>query len=331
MKFIVDEAFEAAMGGAGKNNGEGESTCRTCSTADDRSQSLVSSRTAQSCLESKECFCAAKCPLRQAQADRLTEDERQAMYDYTCGDLCDEMNLALRKQDASVPLQIEVKVQLITKGLSKLPPMKSGTCLWRGSGSDLAQFFVLQPGQVFWDAGCFSTSTDESIAMNFTREDGDDLEGIMFSLTYKMSGKAIHFLSACCHEAEVLYPPSTKFIITKLDGNKVFMTELVEDEVEESVVSLISGAEEEPEAAIISVTVHGPAEDDEDGDAVEEEIIASVQRIASGQRLRASKTMNVAMENDGLCTLFVDGRRRLARLQETVRSVFKMDADDPLS
>ncbi|KAG7355686.1 hypothetical protein IV203_000372 [Nitzschia inconspicua] len=112
-------------------------------------------------------------------------------------------------------LKSKSKVQLITKGLSKLPPLKSDTCLWRGSGSDSDQYFVLQPVEAIFDPGCFT---------------------------------------------EVLYPPSIKFIITKREGNKVFMTELVENEVEESVVSLISGAEKEPEAAIISVTVHGPSE-----------------------------------------------------------------------
>ncbi|KAG7361553.1 ADP-ribosyltransferase exoenzyme [Nitzschia inconspicua] len=295
MKFFVHEVFEAAMGGAGKNNGEQHSTPIA---ADSRRNLPLSSE-------------------EQVLADRRTEDERQANYDYTCGELCDEMNSALRKQDASVPPQIEEKVQLITKGLSKLPPLKSGTCLWRGSGSDLDQYFVLQPGQVFCDPGCFSTSTDESTAMNFMREDGDDLEGILFSITYKMSGKAIHFLSACRDEAEVVYPPSTKFIITKREGNKVFMTELVEDEVEGSAVSLISGAEEVPEAEIISVTVHGPSEDENIGNPVEEEI------IASGQRVRAPKTTNVVMENDGLGTLFVDHRRRWARLQEPVGSVFR--------
>ncbi|KAG7355476.1 hypothetical protein IV203_000162 [Nitzschia inconspicua] len=186
-----------------------------------------------------------------------------------------------------------------------------------GSGSDLDQYFVLQPGEIFCDPGCFSSSTDESAAVNFMVEDGDDSEGIMFLITYKMSGKAVHFLSGCRHEAEVLYPPSTKFIITKREGNKVFMTELVEDEVEESVVSLINGAEEEPEAAIISVTVHGPSEEDNIGNPVEEEI------ITSGQRLRALKTTNVTMENDGLGTSYVNGRRRSARLQEPVGSVFR--------
>ncbi|KAG7361769.1 ADP-ribosyltransferase exoenzyme [Nitzschia inconspicua] len=342
MKFIVDEAFEAAMGGAGKNNGVArfvwllkmltagfncDSTILQAKDSDNathdrhkgESNNVVHGqqpKTGQKKMSLKASIAAWKAkkgkttyngvndnvfqehyvytttipvvksstptaaesrrnlplsPEEPALADLLTEDERQAIYDYTCGDLCDEMNSALRRQDAKVPSHIEEKVQLITKGLR----------------------------EVFCDPGCFSTSTDESAAMNFMREDGDDLEGIMFSITYKMSGKAIHFLSGCRHEAEVLYPSSTKFIITKHEGNKVFMTKLVEDEVEESVVSLLRGAEEESEAAIISITVFGPPEDDEDGDVVEEEI------IASGQRLRAPKTTNVGMENDGLVTLHV--------------------------
>ncbi|KAG7361669.1 ADP-ribosyltransferase exoenzyme [Nitzschia inconspicua] len=358
MKFIVDEAFEAAMGGAGKNNGEGESN---------NVVHVQQPLTGQKKMSFKESIAAWKAkkgkttyngvndnvfqepyvytttipvvksstptaaesrrnlplsPEEQVTADLLTEDERQAIYDYTCGELCDEMNSALRKQDASVPPRIEEKVQLIKKGLSKLPPLEPGTCLWRGSGSDLDRHFVLQPGQVFCDPGCFSKSTDESAAMNFMREDGDDLEGILFYITYMMSGKAIHFLSACRDEAEVLYPPSTKFIITKREGNKVFMTELVEDEVEDSVVSLISSAEEEPETEIISATVHGP--DDEDGDPVEEEI------IASGQRLRAPKTKNVAMKNDGLvpCLSMVEGDR--LDFKSRLGLFSEMDADGPL-
>jgi ADP-ribosyltransferase exoenzyme len=166
----------------------------------------------------------------------LLEHEIDAIAYYTeDDDRCASIQRPLRKQAADgTPLpkkdedgeDIEAMVKSIKSGLAKLPCFESDSSLWRGCGPDVEQYFELQPGKVFCDPGFLSTSQDERGAQGFIDCRSGGKEGILFEITQWKSGKDIAFLSGCDGEMEVLFPPSTEFVITKREGNKVWMKEL---------------------------------------------------------------------------------------------------------
>ncbi|KAG7355405.1 ADP-ribosyltransferase exoenzyme [Nitzschia inconspicua] len=216
----------------------------------------------------------------------LSMQESEAIHAYTM-DYTDDfsfgpINAALRaKASEGVPLEacLDERVQILMSGLAKLPTFTPQDCLWRGTRPDVENYFDLQPGKIFCDPAFLSTSKDEEAAEEF------GFTGFLFAITNKKQGKDISHISNAPEEAEVLFPPSTKFEITRREDRIIWMTEVVEEPVDDWI----------------------------DGDGV-----VAVESLRSARR-RAPK---VAVMEYGLGTVYVDGRRRSARHQKPMGSVF---------
>ncbi|MDH2068765.1 PAAR domain-containing protein [Pantoea sp. GD03673] len=136
----------------------------------------------------------------------LTDDQIGALYGYTTNEGYSAINPALRGTAELTP-QLEAFAAHATEGLQRLPAYTAETK--RGIFS-LPESVLNknQIGNVVSDAGFMSTSAKEpfmgSISIN--------VKGV--------SGKDISFLSEFPNEAEVLYPPGTKFkVIDRVDSD----------------------------------------------------------------------------------------------------------------
>jgi hypothetical protein len=217
---------------------------------------------------------------------RLTSDEAKAIYDYTyCSD---KVNGALRNAHSQViPETVQTQVDNINSGLEKLPSFDGTT--FRGCGRDVEDYFDLSPGQIFCDHAFLSTTKDIEVTETF-----GDAE-YLFVITCKQKGKYISEYD--CYdgdatEEEVLFPPETRFLITKVEECKIWMTEIVEEEDhshDDSALSLGSHA----------VLVDPPA-----------------------PLVAAAEDLSMADSFSELGSHWIDGRRRSSRLQPQLGSVF---------
>jgi ADP-ribosyltransferase exoenzyme len=287
--------------------------------------------------------------------------EYQALKYYTMTGY-EEMNGSLRKQEydgTPVPENVAEDIAHAKSGLAKLPTFMSKGLLFRGTGSDVKNYYTLQPGEVFCDAGFFSTSVrketaDKFILDNKLDEDEDD-EGVLFIVTNKKEGKAIGFLSGVKSEAEVLFPPSTKFMIDYCEGNQVWMTEIVEEPMVTSK-TLAADLDEEEDKVFVAEIVEEPAEEEEpavlksldevddsqhiilsvpesepepepelemDLPVMEQESFLIASPIYIEEEFQSAKTVKATVEYDGFGTLYVSGRRRSARHQEPIGSLYR--------
>lgn len=141
-----------------------------------------------------------------------------------------EINKALRdEKKLNKPMQDEMVklVKGITAGLEALQTynVPGGKFLYRGAdGQAVRQYHDLEPGKMFCDAGFLSTSRKKAKAMQFVMEDDD----ILFVISNVQKGKYIAPYSHMKYEEEVLFPPGTDFLITKVEGDTVWMTEVAE-------------------------------------------------------------------------------------------------------
>ncbi|CAI0702184.1 NAD(+)--protein-arginine ADP-ribosyltransferase Tre1 [Serratia quinivorans] len=135
----------------------------------------------------------------------LTDDQIGAIYGYTTNEGYTALNPALRGQTPLTP-ELEAFTGHVTDGLNKLPAYNGET--YRGTTLPAHILEQNQIGGTVSDGGFMSTSAK-------TPFDGD----VSISVRGN-SGKQIDFLSKYKNEAEVLYPPNTRFeVINRIEQN----------------------------------------------------------------------------------------------------------------
>ncbi|MEB5704253.1 PAAR domain-containing protein [Pantoea anthophila] len=137
-------------------------------------------------------------------AGLLSDDQIGAIYGYTTNEGYTALNPALRGQTPLTP-ELEAFASHARDGLLKLPAYKGTT--FRGISSLPEDVLAInQPGRLVSDGAFMSTSSGEPFGGNvLIKVDGT-------------SGRDISFLSEYPNEAEVLYPPGTKFeVINRVD------------------------------------------------------------------------------------------------------------------
>ena len=152
-------------------------------------------------------------------ATMITSAEARAIACYTNDDYM-VINREHREGDLS-PETLK-STALIKAALDKLPSFE-GT-VYRGFEQSIKGLYDLSVGKVFCDPAFFSTSEKENVADDF----GSKFH--FFVIKCKKAGKSIRKYSCHRKEEEVLFPPGTKFLITKVEGNKVWMEEIVDDD-----------------------------------------------------------------------------------------------------
>ncbi|MFU9137171.1 ADP-ribosyltransferase [Erwinia tasmaniensis] len=132
-----------------------------------------------------------------AYLEKLSDDQLGALYGYTTNEGYTALNPALRGQTLLTP-ELEAFAGHATDGLNNLPSYEGITS--RGVSSLPESILDLnQQGNIVSDGAFMSTSSSQPFSGNI-------------NMTVKgSSGKDISFLSQYNHEAEVLYPPGTKF------------------------------------------------------------------------------------------------------------------------
>jgi hypothetical protein len=215
----------------------------------------------------------------------LTSDEAEAIRAYT---VCsDKVNGALRNAHNQVITEtIQTQIDNINSGLGKLPSFVGTT--FRGCGRDVEDYFDLSPGQVFCDHAFLSTTKDIEVTENFGDAD------YLFVVTCKQKGKDIGDYDCNADvedisEEEVLFPPETRFLITKVEECKIWMTEIVEE-------------------------MNTPGFDDQNDSQAVVDPPASLVVVA--------EELSMADSFSELGSQWVDGQRRSARLQPQLGSVF---------
>lgn len=138
--------------------------------------------------------------------NKLSDDEIGALYGYTTNEGYTSLNPALRGQTVLTP-ELNAFAGHAANGLSKLPLYDGATS--RGISSLPEEILSLnQKGNIVSDGAFMSTSSADPFAGNIN---------IVVKGT---SGKDISFLSQYNHEAEVLYPPGTKFeVMQRVEQN----------------------------------------------------------------------------------------------------------------
>lgn len=142
---------------------------------------------------------------------KLSDDQIGALYGYTTNEGYSAINPALRGVTELTP-NLEAFANHATAGLLKLPAYAGETS--RGIAELPASVLNQnQIGNVVSDPAFMSTSATEPFAGNINI----NIKGT--------SGKDINFLSQYPNEAEVLYPPGTKFkVVNRIDADgQVFL------------------------------------------------------------------------------------------------------------
>ncbi|WP_053206285.1 ADP-ribosyltransferase domain-containing protein [Jiangella muralis] len=138
--------------------------------------------------------------------ERLTSAQCCALHHYTTVEGAGELNAYLRRP-ADVPAKRRAELRRLvddaTAGLAALPPFTG--LAYRGTSLPAAQLRRWRPGVVVADRGFASASASPSVADAFRGG------GNAFITVVGHSGADIRALSSFRHEAEVLYPPGTRF------------------------------------------------------------------------------------------------------------------------
>ena len=227
--------------------------------------------------------------------------EGMAITEYT-SEAYQKINGALRKQGVPLSPEMEELVKNIESGASKLPTFLREEPLYRGSASDIYKYQDICPGKVFCDPAFLSVSKNKDIAVkDFGGEDG-----VLFMITCRKEGKAIKAYSEIPEEDEVLFPPSTRFMITKVEGKHVWMTELLESE-DLLVVDPSGGFGFTCKLSDMDL----PNMDDDDFD------------INGPPPPPCSTPKPTLVNDDWLGSVTVNGKRRSARHQEPIGSIFQ--------
>ncbi|TDD71904.1 hypothetical protein E1262_04025 [Jiangella aurantiaca] len=136
----------------------------------------------------------------------LTPSQRRALHHYTTIEGVEEMNAYLRRP-AEVPARRRPVLRRLiddaVAGLAALPRFTG--VAYRGTSLPAAQLPRWRPGVVVADRGFVSASASVSVAEAFRGG------GNAFITVVGRSCADIRALSSFAHEAEVLYPPGTRF------------------------------------------------------------------------------------------------------------------------
>jgi hypothetical protein len=237
------------------------------------------------------------------------------------------------------------KVERILSGLEKLQPYEG--IVWRGCGEDVGRYFDLEVGSVFCDKAFLSTSTKKDVAVNSNFLPMTN--GFVFEISHH-SGKEITALSnEGENECEVLFLPDTKYRIERVQegvtfgyktnvtcvwmtevggickapgmGNDVFMTETTH-QCKDSKSKWQNDVDEELPNASSETALH------EKKDIEDDENIMLLDNTSASEGVT-----NIVPQKDGrhsvipnsfneLGSQWIDGRRRSARLQPHLGSVF---------
>ncbi|SDS00988.1 ADP-ribosyltransferase domain-containing protein [Jiangella sp. DSM 45060] len=150
---------------------------------------------------------AAPAPAPEWQAlERLTSAQRRALHYYTTVEGAGELNAYLRHH-TDVPKKRRAALwQLVDDAVAGVAALPRFTGLaYRGTSLPAAQLRRWRPGVVVADRGFASASASRSVADAFRGG------GNAFITVVGHSGADIRALSSFPHEAEVLYPPGTRF------------------------------------------------------------------------------------------------------------------------
>ncbi|RIQ26858.1 ADP-ribosyltransferase domain-containing protein [Jiangella rhizosphaerae] len=140
------------------------------------------------------------------KTEPLTAAQARAIHHYTTIEGVEEMNAYLRRpHDVPAGRQAELRrlVDDAVAGLAALPRFTG--VAYRGTSLPDPQLPRWRPGVIVADRGFASASASVSVAEAF-RGGGNALIAIV-----GRSGADIRALSSFAHEAEVLYPPGTRF------------------------------------------------------------------------------------------------------------------------
>ena len=161
----------------------------------------------------------------------LDPEEAKAIKEYS-DTAYHAWNGALRKAHMEIiPEHIQKKIDLIKSGLQKLPSYH-GT-LYRGSGGDVYEHYKIAVGEVLCDPAFFSSSKLEEVTGDFLAR-AEVFPLVLFIIESKGGGKDVAGYAVDC-EAEVMFPPGTKFLINKVEidmwgTHEVWIEEIVDDE-----------------------------------------------------------------------------------------------------
>ncbi|SDU89449.1 ADP-ribosyltransferase domain-containing protein [Jiangella alkaliphila] len=141
-----------------------------------------------------------------SSAHPLTRAQRRALRYYTTVEGVDEVNAFLRRPDDTPPQRRADLRRLVddaVAGLAALPRFTG--VVYRGTSLPAAQLPRWRPGVVVADSGFASASASASVAEAFRAG------GNAFITIVGRTGADIRALSSFAHEAEVLFPPGTRF------------------------------------------------------------------------------------------------------------------------
>lgn len=149
---------------------------------------------------------AAPAGHRLGPRSRLTAAQRRALHHYTTIEGVEEMNAYLRRP-ADAPPERRARLRRLVDdaaaGLAALP--RFAGVAYRGTSLPAAQLPRWRPGVVVADRGFASASASASVAEAFRGG------GNAFLTIVGRGGADIRALSSFAHEAEVLFPPGTRF------------------------------------------------------------------------------------------------------------------------
>ena len=254
----------------------------------------------------------------------LSYDEAEAIKAYTrCSK---KVNGALRNaRNQVIPEAVQKQIDSINSGLGKFPSFVGTT--FRGCGEDVKDYFDLSPGQIFCDSAFLSTTKEEEMTENF----GGAF--YTFVITCKQKGKYISdydcFDGEDESEEEVLFPPETRFLITKVEEFTIWMTEeVVEKEVQqqqqqqEPLLVLMNTPywiseeiveKEEPMLLLMNTPFF---------DEYNSALPLGSQAVVDPPAPSVPADLSMANSFSELGSQWIDGRRRSARLQPQLGSVF---------
>ena len=247
----------------------------------------------------------------------LESAEAKALAGYTDEDY-ETINKELR--DGILSEKTVEKTAYIKAALDQLPSHKG--VVYRGNHSKVLEWHDFSVGSIFCDPAFLSTSLLESVCDYFSTQEGSAGNGVLFVIKCKgkSAGKYISRYAIEEHqgEEEVLFPPGTKFRITKVEkGKKVEICKVWMEEMEDDEPSKPAAVDGDDSTAP-SPEVPLPVEIDPPA-AVEEEEVTTPAAAAAPVPLVTPPRVDSALDGG---SVWINGRRRSPRHQPQLGSVF---------
>lgn len=149
---------------------------------------------------------------------KLLKEEVMAIYSYTTNDIYKKLNQTLRNGrtvTAAMRKKYRPIAKIITSGLKKLPKYKGDVIRFQGKAKDkFTRWRPAKPGK-----------PDNIKTLKAFTSTSKKLKGFCFSGSAKLkikskNGRFIGMMSNFPHESEVLFPPNSKFKVTKYKAPK---------------------------------------------------------------------------------------------------------------